>query len=578
MQNQPSEVGALLRQRAAEHPDRTLFRYLTFDGKEPQQITYGGLLARAGAIAASLTARGLRQRPVLLIYPTGPDFAPAFFGVMLARAIAVPAPFPTLEGHFRRLEGIAIDCQPGAVMSTASMLAKLGDVLPAGSPLRTCPWIATDEDSAAVSFEIEPGAPSDIAVLQYTSGSTADPRGVMVTHGNLVHNAVMIDRIFQIPPQARGICWLPHFHDMGLVGGLVVPLVCSGESILMSPESFQRRPLRWLEAISQYRAQICGGPNFAYDLCVRWADRGNLPALDLSSWQTAFVGAEPVRAATMRAFADRFRDSGFQASAMTPCYGMAEATLLVTCTPHRGGASVHSLSRHALERGEATPSAGADALKLVGAGQPAAGTTVRIVDPESGKVLGNRQMGEIWVSGPQVARGYWGKDEDGFTTSLGDSTATRFLRTGDLGFLTEDGELVFVDRLKDVVVFNGQKYACYDLELTAGTSHEALSADGCVAVSLEGGDKPHLVVIAELPPSAMAQAEDVARAIRAAWFTTYGLPARTVAFVPRGKLSRTTSGKLQRRLSANRLKAGETRILALSGEALPQAAACPAGG
>lgn len=573
----PPEIGDLLKQRAAEQPDKVLFTHLAFDGRDPRRVACGELYARACRIAATLATRGLRQRPILLLYPPGPAFAPAFFGALLARAIAVPAPCPSLEGHFQRLDGIAADCAPGAVLSTDAVLARLRDRMPAHSPLRACPWLATDGDDAAGSVASEQGPPSDIALLQYTSGSTAEPRGVMVTHGNLAHNAAMIERAFQLPPGARGVSWLPHFHDMGLIAGFVAPLSCGGESILMSPESFLRRPLRWLEAISHYRGQVCGAPNFAYDLCVRSADRNPLPALDLGSWQTAFVGAEPVRASTLQAFAARFRASGFQPAAITPCYGLAEATVLVSCAPPRGLPAFHTLSREALEAGQASPSDGPAAVTLVGCGEPAAGTTVRIVDPASGLPLGSRQVGEIWLSGPQVARGYWGRDDDAFDASLADSPGTAFLRTGDLGFLTDEGELVFVERLKDVIVFNGQKHACHDLELTAGTSHKALSPDSCVAVSFEAGDKPHLVVIAELPRHALGQADDVAQAIRAAWFTTHGLAPRTIAFVARGKLSRTTSGKLQRRLSARRLVAGAMGVLAVNGDALPRAASSPAG-
>lgn len=573
----PPGIGELLRQRAGEHPGKTLFTYLAFDGGPPRRVSYGELHERACRVAALLVARGLRQRPVLLLHPPGPAFAPAFFGTLLARAIAVPAPFPSLEGHFQRLDGIAADCRPGAVLATEAALARLRARLSADSPLRACPWLSTDGDEVADRFAPEPGPGSEIALLQYTSGSTAEPRGVMVTHDNLSHNAAMIERAFQLPPGARGVSWLPHFHDMGLIAGFVAPLTCGGESILMSPESFLRRPLRWLEAISQHRGQVCGAPNFAYDLCVRRADRDALPALDLGAWETAFVGAEPVRATTMAAFAERFRASGFRPSALTPCYGMAEATVLVACTPPREMPALYPLSRAALEAGQARPPDGSAVLTLVGCGVPATGTTVRIVDPESGEALASGKIGEIWVSGPQVAPGYWGRKDDAFDATLADCPGLSFLRTGDLGFLTGEGRLVFVERLKDVIVFNGQKHACHDLELTAGTSHEALSPDRCAVVGLDADGGPRLVVIAELPRQALAQAGAAAQAIRAAWFTTHGLPAHTVAFVARGDLSRTTSGKLQRRLSAGRLLSGTMDVLVLDGDALPEAAALGSG-
>jgi acyl-CoA synthetase (AMP-forming)/AMP-acid ligase II len=532
-----------------------MFTHLLFDGNDPERITYGGLHARASNFAALLRTLGLQKRPVLLIYPPGPEFAPACFGAL-------------------RLEAIALDCAPGAVLSTQGVIAKLEERVATDSPLRACPWLATDVDDSPGAFEAERGSGSDLALLQYTSGSTSDPRGVMVTHENLASNVEMIAEAFQLPPGIRNVSWLPHFHDMGLITGLITPLSRGGETILMSPESFLRRPLRWLEAISQYRGQVCGAPNFAYELCVRWADRRSLPSLDLSTWQTAFCGAEPVRASTMRAFADCFRTSGFRTSALTPCYGMAEATVLVSAAPPHKELPLHSLCRAALELGEARPSTEPDALTLVGSGKPAAGTTIRIADPESCLPLGERRVGEVWVSGPQVARGYWGRDDGAFHATLAGtdpSVPGTFLRTGDLGFLTDEGELVFEDRLKDVIVFNGQNYACHDLELTAGMSHGALSPDGCAAVSFGMHGQPRLVVIAELPRRTIAHFEEVAQAIRAAWFTTHGLAARTIAFVPRGKLSRTTSGKLQRRLSASRLEAGALPILAISGDALAEA-------
>jgi acyl-CoA synthetase (AMP-forming)/AMP-acid ligase II len=393
---------------------------------------------------------------------------------------------------------------------------------------------------------------------------------VVITHSNLAHNLRMIEQSFGLTPGSRGISWLPHFHDMGLFSGFIAPIVCSGDSVFMSPDAFLRRPLRWLEAISHYRGQVAGAPNFAYDLCSRSAARGELPPLDLSTWRTAFVGAEPVRCSTMQTFAERFRSSGFRTSALTPCYGMAEATVLVSCTPPHKMAALHRLSRKAMEAGQAKPSTKPAALVLMGSGDPAAETNIRIVDPTLRIPLGSRRVGEIWVSGPQVARGYWCKNDDVFNATLADSAEGPFLRTGDLGFLTETGELVFVERLKNIIVYNGQKYACHDLELTAGISHQALSPDNCVAISFDFDEKPHLVVIAELPRCAVGQVDEAARAIRSAWFTTHGLPARTIAFVPWGSLSRTTSGKLQRRLNASRLISGGMRVFALDGDALPQ--------
>jgi acyl-CoA synthetase (AMP-forming)/AMP-acid ligase II len=381
----------------------------------------------------------------------------------------------------------------------------------------------------------------------------------------------MIARAFDAPEGMRTVSWLPHFHDMGLLAGFLAPMLFGGQSILMSPLSFLQRPLRWLEAISQYRALLSGAPNFAYDLCVRWADRGNLPELDLSCWRTAFAGAEPIRRATLEAFAGRFRASGFRRTALTPCYGMAEATLMVTCKQAGAEPTFHSVARAALEAGHVIPTEGQTALHLTGCGRPAIGTDVRIVDPQTFVDLGRRRVGEIWVRGPQVSPGYRTPSaDDAFGATLADTGEGPFLRTGDLGFIADDGDLVFVDRIKNLLVINGQNFVCYDLESAAAASHELLTADAIAATAVETDNGPHLLLIAEFPVNALDRSEQSAQAIRGALFTGHGLAVRTVALVPPGNLNRTTSGKLQRRLSAKNLVSGCMRVLAVSGDPIPQ--------
>jgi acyl-CoA synthetase (AMP-forming)/AMP-acid ligase II len=477
-------VTDLLAMWARKRPSETAFSYLTFDGSDPLKTNYAELHGSAVKIAAHLSGYGLRGRPVLLLYPSGPDFAPAFFGVLLAGAIATPVPLPRFESQYQRLDGVAADCKPGAILSTAALLGWLEARLPAGSPLRACPWLASDCENGSGSLLPEPPIPADIAVLQYTSGSTSDPRGVAVTHANLAHNLATITREFRPSTNARLLSWLPHFHDMGLIGGVLSAMTWGGESILMSPQQFLRRPLRWIEAISQYGVEVSGAPNFAYELCVNRADRGGPDplntALDLSSWRIAFVGAEPIRASTLARFTERFRTFGFQASSLLPCYGLAEATLLVSCKPAGAVPSIYSLSRDGLEKGCATRSEDPDAIKLVGCGRSVADTDLRIVEPGSGEPLGHNRIGELWISGPQVTRGYWSRNRDlSFCATLEGFLGKAFLRTGDLGFLTEGGEFVFVERLKDLIVLNGQNYVCHDLDQSVTASHALLSADGC---------------------------------------------------------------------------------------------------
>jgi acyl-CoA synthetase (AMP-forming)/AMP-acid ligase II len=566
-------VAHLLELRAHERPQNIAYTHLSSDASPPVRISYAELHHRASRIAANLNERGLRGCPVLLLYHAGPDFAPAFFGSLMAGAIATPVPAPRFESQYRRLDGVVRDCTPGALLSTTATLEWLYERLPASSPLRACPWLATDGQMDGPRVEHLP-QPSDIAVLQYTSGSTSDPRGVAVSHANLAHNLATITSEFQPSGNARLLSWLPHFHDMGLIGGVLSPMTWGGEAILMSPQQFLRRPLRWLEAISEYGVEVSGAPNFAYEMCVNWAKRGGpnalSTALDLSSWRIAFVGAEPIRATTLAGFTESFKTFGFQRSALLPCYGMAEATLLVSCKPAHTVPSIYSVSRDGLEQGRATLSGERDPIRLVGCGYPVAGTDVRIVDPASGEPLGHNCVGELWVSGPQVARGYWNdRDNPSFCAKLEGCPGQAFLRTGDLGFLTEGGEFVFVERLKDLIVLNGQNYVCRDLDQTVIASHSLLCADGCAVGLIEKDQAPHMVVIAEFPVHHLDRAEETANAIRGALFTVHGLSARTVAFIPPGKLSRTTSGKLQRRETLKRLASGSLRLVAHSGEPIP---------
>lgn len=560
-----------LQQRAEQAPTAALYTHLTFDGQPPQISSNADVWQGAQAVAAALTAQGLQGRPLLLLYAAGPEFAPAFFGTLMAGAIAVPVPVPQFAAQYERMERIMADCDAAAILSTTELHLKLLPKLTPASALRTCVWICSDQLPAA-TFAVHDDAAAALALLQYTSGSTSEPKGVALTRDNLAHNLDLLVQAFAPPPAARIVSWLPHFHDMGLVTGIMAPLATGGDAVLMSPLAFLQRPLRWLQAVSDYRGVISGAPNFAYELCVKAAQRGTRPALDLTSWRSAFAGAEPVRMATLDVFAACFAQDGFQYGALTPCYGMAEATLIVTCKPAAAAPSTQVLSRTALQEGRAEPAPDqSSAVRLVGCGMAVGSTDLRIVDPQRRVQLAAGQVGEAWIRGPQVARGYWRSPaDDPFAGQLADSGEGPFLRSGDLGYLTEQGEFVFVDRLKDLVIVNGQNHACHDLEFTAGNSHPLLAPTACAAIAIDTAERAVLLIVAEVPAAAQDSAAAIATAVRGALFSTHGLPVQTIALVPPRKLSRTTSGKLQRRLTAQRLLDGSLAALACIGEPLPQ--------
>src|SRR6185312_2373789 len=382
------------------------------------------------------------------------EFAPAFFGSLMAGAIAVPVPAPRFASQYDRLESAARDCNPRAVISTPALYESIAPRMPADSILHGIPWLTSFDEEPSGGVLVTP-KPDDVAFLQYTSGSTGNARGVAVSHRNLAHNVVTISEEFNSSHSGRLLSWLPHFHDMGLIGSILAPMVRRTEIILMSPQAFLQRPLRWLEAIAEFDVELSGAPNFAYELCVKAAERAaTAPQFDLSSWRIAFVGAEPIRASTLSRFVERFGPRGFRRSAFLPCYGLAEATLMVTCKPAGAEYSTYRISRASLVGKHVARAANDEpAVELVGCGFAPPDTEVRIVDPETAESLPSRVVGEVWVSGPQVARGYWNQSSAADTGAAWTSIAgRRFLRTGDLGFLTEQGELVFVERIKDLLV------------------------------------------------------------------------------------------------------------------------------
>jgi amino acid adenylation domain-containing protein len=533
---------SLLRRRADHQPGEPAYRFLDERTDDGTCLTYGELDQRARAIAARLTESGTAGGRALLLYPPGLDYVTALFGCLYAGTVAVPAypPDPArLERSLDRLGAITRDAAPSLTLTSAFVRAAVQALPDTPAGLTLPPLVATDEVTGdevtgglAAGWTPPPVDADSVALLQYTSGSTATPRGVVIGHGNLMHNSRQIYRAFGHSPGSRGVSWLPPYHDMGLIGGILQPLYAGFPVTLMSPADFLRAPLRWLRAISRFRATTSGGPNFAYELCVRKIPPADRAGLDLSEWRVAFNGAEPIRAQTLERFASAFGPSGFRREAFHPCYGLAEATLMVTGgVPWPAGTGGHSVS----------------------CGRAADDQRVVVADPATGRPCAPGELGEIWVAGPSVARGYWSRPEaspEVFGARLAGTGEGPFLRTGDQGFL-RDGELFVTGRIKDLIIVRGRNLYPQDIELTAEGSHAALRPGCGAAFTVPGGDTERLVIAWELatrPEEADGAA--VARAVRSAVAREHDVQVTTVVLLPRGGMHKTSSGKVQRALCA----------------------------
>jgi acyl-CoA synthetase (AMP-forming)/AMP-acid ligase II len=570
----------ILQRRAALDPARRAQVFIDQHGTETAVLSYGDLHARALATAVELAQCCAPGDRVLLIFPPGLEFIVAFFACLYARVIAVPLNLPRRNPLAAAARSIARDCAPSAALTTSAALADARAALagpvasetvasePDAGALR---WLVVDRPGdqhtgpVAPAFHPLPAAPEEIAFLQYTSGSTADPKGVMVSHGNLRANEAMIQRAFGHDADSTVVGWAPFFHDQGLIGNVLQPLYVGATSVLMSPLTFARWPLSWLSAISKYRAHTSGGPNFAFDACVARAARGDIPDLDLGSWQVAFNGAEPVRQETLRRFAQTFAPYGFRPEALYPCYGLAEATLLVTGSGKGRGPRTIGVDPAELGRERYVPVADGHGQLLAGSGQAVppkeTGADVAIVDPATGLPCPADRIGEIWVTGPHVAQGYWGRREATEATFGGrlPGDDRRYLRTGDLGFIA-DGELYVVGRLKDLVIIRGRNYYPQDIEHTVASSHPALRPGGCAAFSVSaasGGEQ--LVVVQEVKPGegTRSGADDIAGTVRAAVIREYQVAVDDLVFTLPGQLQKTSSGKIMRSAARKRyLEAG----------------------
>jgi amino acid adenylation domain-containing protein/non-ribosomal peptide synthase protein (TIGR01720 family) len=565
--HRPTTLIELLDQRAHHLPDQLAYTFL-LDGETSEvHLTYRELRRRARAIAAALRFAGAKGERALLLFPPGLEFIEGFFGCLYAGVVAVPAyppHFAKLNRSLPRLQAIIADAQATLVLTTSSILERAKLIFTQASDLKTLNWLATDKVVSGIDehWRTEKVTGGDLAFLQYTSGSTGHPRGVMLTHANLLHNASLIFHVFEHTETDSYVSWLPMFHDMGLMVGVLQPLYAGIRSVVMSPAAFLQRPARWLEAISRYRATTSGGPNFAYDLCARKITADDAAALDLSSWSVAFNGAEPVRAETLDRFTARFEPCGFRREAFYPCYGLAEATLIVT-----GG---RKASLPVSKRMEATEPSESDTKSklMVGCGNELPGERVIIVDPRSLTELKAGQVGEIWVSGPSVSGGYWNRPEETRETfnaylsgHLSGAARGPFLRTEDLGFI-EDGELYITGRIKDLIIIRGLNHYPQDIEWTVERCHTALRAGCSAAFTIEVGGEERLVIVQEVDTRAEVDFEDVIETIREAVVLEHDLQVYAIALINPGRIPKTSSGKIQRRASRRTFLEGEFEVVA----------------
>lgn len=567
----------IVRQRALQQPEKRIYTFLADGETQAIDLTYAEVDQHARIVAASLLAEAKFGDRVLLLYPPGLDYIAAFLGCLYAGMVAVPAyaPNPAQLGRqnrslTKRLFTIIKDAQPRVALTTPTLLTRVNELIQDLPLLKTLQWRSTDDFTGANANNWkDPGLkPDTLAFLQYTSGSTSTPRGVMLTHENLMHNSAWIQNLFGHTEESSGVIWLPPYHDMGLIGGILQPLYANFPVTLMSPVAFLQRPIRWLEAISHYQATASGGPNFAYDLCVRKITPEQKASLDLRSWKVAFTGAEPIRSETLTSFVDAFGACGFRKETFVPCYGLAEATLLVSSNRLGVSPRIQTFVSDAITHNDAlTTDEGTTELTstYVGCGEIPPGEDVRIVDPQTLSICPAGHIGEIWIAGPNVAQGYWQREEETRATFRGQISGepgTYYLRTGDLGFLYE-GELFITGRLKDLIIIRGRNHYPQDIELTVERSHPGLRENATAAFVIEDREygAGRLIIVQELERRYREEdLANLAQKIRQAVAEEHEIQVQTVVLIKTGTIPKTSSGKIQRGACKELFLAGKLEV------------------
>ncbi len=562
----------LIQYQVERHADRVAFSFPREEDKAARELRYHDLERRARRLATGIAARTGPEEPVLLLAAPGPGFIVDLFACLYAGRIAVPAPPPFMDRNIDRLRAIVQDTGARLCLVDAAQKNRCERRFQDDPVLGKLVWCVETELAGPDLARVMIREPNATVLLQYTSGSTGRPRGVRLTGSNLLANARAIHQRFRTDRNAEGVFWLPPYHDMGLLGAVLHPVLIGGRSCLITPLDFLKRPLLWLELISQNKSNISGAPNFAFDLCSDSVTEKEIAALDLSGWRLAFCGAEPVRPATLERFARTFAPAGFRREAFVPCYGLAEATLLVTAGHAGRGPTVRAFERAALQSGRAEVAGPGQwdpgPVELVSCGTPV-DQEVRVVDPRTRQILEERRIGEIWVRGPNVAPGLWNDSRAGRSSFLGrtrgQAAGSAFLRTGDLGFFLE-GEVFVYARHKEIIPIRGVKIDPVDIEQTAlgilanREQRVRRTPRLCAAFARDEAQTTRIYLIAETEQDPGADADELVRLLRTELGARFGFLVDRIALVRAGEIARTTSGKIQRQTTRERFVNEKMRV------------------
>jgi len=554
----------LLHHRAISTPGEIAFIYLRDGENDEEKISYGELYLSAVLIAKSLVNDNLSGEKAIMFYPPGLEFIKALFGCFYAGIIAVPAYPPRKNRSLDRIRAMVKDSGAKIVLSTEDIRQSIERSFRDVMELQQLTWVTTNHipspqastppsPQASTPPSLHASLPSSVALLQYTSGSTGKPKGVMVTHHNLMRNLEFLKQAFELSPETIAVHWLPVFHDMGLVFGVLEAIYTGYTGILLPPVSFIQKPSRWLRAISKYKATLAGAPNFAFDLCISDISDDECKELDLSALKSLYNGAEPVRKTTLESFTGKFHPFGFREEMFYPTYGMAEATLILSGGKVDERPVVMHVDKTGLENNRISIISEKDenAYSLVSVGKPWIDTTIIIVDPQNLELCPEDEVGEVWVSGSIVALGYWGNEEETkkvFKAYTGKDNKGPYLRTGDLGFY-HDGMLYISGRLKDLIIIRGRNYYPQDLELLTENSHQAIRPNSVAAFSVTRDEIERLVIVAEVERTSMKNLnqDEVSNAIRSKIAEEMELAVYGILLIRTATIMKTSSGKIQRK-------------------------------